>query len=507
MTDTETKNGIIYCRVSSLEQVDGTSLESQERMCREYAKRENIFVCQVFIERGESAKTADRTEFIKAITFCSQKKNPVRYFIVYKLDRFARNQYDHVSVQQTLKKHGTELRSVTEPIGNNPMGKMMEGILSTFAEFDNNVRTERSVNGMRERIKQGIWVWRTPLGYYRPAKGSNIAPDPILASYVRMAFEQYAKGSYTYESLAAYLNKRGFQTKQGNKAIPQLIEKILKNPLYCGIIRIWDMEYKGTFEPVITEQLFYQCQGKPNTRRNIKHHSQNSEFPLRRIALCSICKAPLTGSTSSGRHGRKYAYYHHHKQNCGYAKFIPKETFEQLFVEYLNELSPSLQFEKLFKAIVLDIWKNNFKNFDKTNEQVRKEIKMLEQERQRIFELHRSGVYSDAEFVEQKSIVRKKLADKEMLIHNTRNEEFNMEEALDYCFGFIRESSATWLKLEKKPESRLRFQKLIFEENVEFSDEGFGNGKLTPIYALYQEYLTNESSLLTLRGIEPRFRP
>ena len=38
----EIKNGIIYCRVSSLEQVDGTSLESQERVCQEYAKRENI---------------------------------------------------------------------------------------------------------------------------------------------------------------------------------------------------------------------------------------------------------------------------------------------------------------------------------------------------------------------------------------------------------------------------------------------------------------------------------
>ena len=73
----ELKNGIIYCRVSSLEQVDGTSLESQERMCKEYAKRENVNVLQIFIERGESAKTADRTEFIKAISLCSNKKNKV----------------------------------------------------------------------------------------------------------------------------------------------------------------------------------------------------------------------------------------------------------------------------------------------------------------------------------------------------------------------------------------------------------------------------------------------
>ena len=76
--NTEVKKAIIYCRVSSPEQVEGTSLESQERMCREYAKREGISALEVFIDRGESAKTADRTEFIKAISFCSQKKNEVK---------------------------------------------------------------------------------------------------------------------------------------------------------------------------------------------------------------------------------------------------------------------------------------------------------------------------------------------------------------------------------------------------------------------------------------------
>src|SRR5665213_792227 len=232
------KRGVIYCRVSSLEQVDGTSIESQERMCKEYAKREGIEVLEVFIERGESAKTADRTEFMKAIAFCSNKKNNVSVFIVYKLDRFARNQSDHISVRETLKKYKTELRSVTEPINETPMGKMMEGILSTFAEFDNNVRTERSVNGMRERMKQGVWVWRSPLGYYRPSSKVNITPDSEIAPYIKLAFEEYAKGTYTYDSLSKFLNKRGLRSRYGKPIFPQLLEKILKNPIYCGIIRV-----------------------------------------------------------------------------------------------------------------------------------------------------------------------------------------------------------------------------------------------------------------------------
>ena len=501
--NTENKNGIIYCRVSSSEQVDGTSLESQERMCREYAKRENISVLQVFIDKGESAKTADRTEFLKAISFCSLKKNKVSYFIVYKLDRFARNQSDHISVRETLRKYQTELRSVTEPINESATGKLMEGILSSFAEFDNSIRTERCVNGMKERIKQGIWVWGAPMGYLRLQKGSNLSPDPKYAPYIIMAFNEYSKGTYTYESLATYLTERGCTTRQGRPLIPQLVEQIIKNPIYCGIIRVWDMEYKGKFEPLITEDLFYQCQSKGKKRISTPHLKENHMFPLRKIVVCEHCNQPMTGSQSTGRKGVKYPYYHHQKQLCTHAKFIPKESFEQMFVEYLQEINPSLKYEKLFKAIVLDIWKNNFKNYDEQNGRVRKEMERLESQRQKIFDLHRDGIYSNQEFVEQKNLLSKQISAKSLLIQNTTDKSFNMDEALTYCFNFVRDTAGSWQSYKDDLEKRLRFQKFIFEDIVPFSGEKFGTAKLTPIYSIYQDYLTNPSSLVDPSGLEP----
>jgi hypothetical protein len=284
-----------------------------------------------------------------------------------------------------------------------------------------------------------------------------------------------------------------------------MMEKILKNPLYCGIIRVWDIETKGVFEPIISEELFYQCQGGKNSR-NTPHLTKNPNFPLRRLVVCEKCQKYLTGSTSHGR-GGKYPYYHHHKQDCPVAKFIPKEHFEQQFVEYLYTITPSKEFEEVFKAIVLDIWKNNFKKFDEENERVRKEIKNLEQQRQRIFDLHQEKVYTDQEFIEQKDLIGKKIVQKLSLIHERKHKEFDMDEALDYCFGFIRNTAQTWLDFEKEPEKRLRFQNLIFEENLPYSGEAFGTAKLTPIYSLYQQYLHDPSTLVTLRGIEPRFQP
>ncbi len=499
------RNGIVYCRVSSLEQVDGTSLESQERMCREYAKREGITVLEVFVDRGESAKTADRTEFLKAISFCSQKKNKVDYFIVYKVDRFARNQEDHIGVRAKLKQYGTALRSVTEPIDSTPMGKMMEGILSTFAEFDNNVRTERSTNGMRERFKQGIWCWQAPIGYTRLEKGGNLIPDEKYARYVRMAFEEYAHGTHTYKSLAKLLNSRGYRSGIGSHAIPQQMEKMLKNSLYCGIIRVWDLEQKGNFEPLISEQLFNQCQRTGRKHKSFSMVAKNPNFPLRKLVICAHCGDPMTGSHSTGRMGKKYPYYHHHKQNCEYADSIPKDTLEEKFAKYLKEISPNFQYEKAFKEVVLDIWSNNTGKAFEQNIAIKNEIEKLQQKKSKIYDLLEEGVYSGEEFYRQRLEVTKLIAEKESLIVSIDSQDINMEEVLDDCFNKIRNSDKTWLEYEKDHEKRLRFQNFIFTGNLEFFGDKFETKKLSPIYSIYQHYLDDSSSLVTLRGIEPRF--
>src|SRR5690242_4776824 len=104
-------NGVIYCRVSSKEQIEGTSLESQEQACREYARAHNIETAKIFIERGESAKFADRTQLVELIDYCKANSGRVSVLLVWKIDRFARNVADHFSVKATLQKYGVNVVS------------------------------------------------------------------------------------------------------------------------------------------------------------------------------------------------------------------------------------------------------------------------------------------------------------------------------------------------------------------------------------------------------------
>ena len=67
-------NAIIYTRVSSDEQVKGTSLEYQEQICRQYCSTKGIEVLNVFREEGVSAKTAERLELLRAMEYCRRHK-------------------------------------------------------------------------------------------------------------------------------------------------------------------------------------------------------------------------------------------------------------------------------------------------------------------------------------------------------------------------------------------------------------------------------------------------
>ncbi len=493
------KTCVIYCRVSSKDQVDGTSLGSQERLCREYAERNKLKVLKVYIEKGESAKTANRTEFNKALLFCSDKKKDVTFFVVYKLDRFARNQEDHVMVRALLKKAGTDLRSVTETIDESPIGKAMEGMMSVFAELDNNMRTERTKQGMLERVKQGIWVWQAPLGYYRPTKGSNIMPEPKSCDLIRLGFEEYSKGIYTFKAIAKFLNERGLTTRMGKPLTPQFMEKLLRNHIYYGHIEIWG-GHKGAFEAIISENLFRKCQPDyKNSPHASPRSANNPMFPLRKLTVCDECETSLTGSTSVNRHGSKYPYYHHQHAGCGKTKSIPKETFEQLFIEYLDAINPDKRYEKLFKAVVLDIWKNNHKSIDDQNANIRREIATLEAERQKVFEFHRSGKYSDDDFLEQKRLVDNKIIQKRNLMQDKQEEEFEMNEALEHCFKYVRTTAKSWIDADYA--TKLRLQRMIFTGSVKYNGEKFGTPDLRLVYKINQHSRADKSSLVALRRI------
>jgi site-specific DNA recombinase len=103
-------SAVIYTRVSTVKQTSNLSLATQEETCRDYCRRQGWSVAAVFTEKGESAKTADRTELNELLAYCRQHRGGVRFVVVYQLSRFARDSHDHHVLRAHLAKLGTGLR-------------------------------------------------------------------------------------------------------------------------------------------------------------------------------------------------------------------------------------------------------------------------------------------------------------------------------------------------------------------------------------------------------------
>ncbi len=339
-------NAVIYCRVSSKEQVDGTSLESQELACKEYAARSSLNVVRTFIERGESAKFADRPQLLEMLSFSKDRGHKIEQLLVWKVDRLARNVGDHFNIKAALGKYGVRVVSVTEPIDAKPEGKLLETILAGFAQFDNDIRAARCIQGMRRKIQEGLFPWGAPLGYKsanRPGSKKTLpdVPDYPVFGIIQKGLEEFAVGGLTKAQLMRVLTERGLRTKRGKPLTNQAIDWLLADSFYAGIVRDpWSgEEFQGKHIPAISQETFRKIQRVIAGRgRSVPHLAVRDEFPLRTFARCGNCEATLTGSFSRGRSAR-YPYYRCFRRGCDAQASYPLAEVHREFAGFLNALS------------------------------------------------------------------------------------------------------------------------------------------------------------------------
>lgn len=504
--------GIIYTRVSSDEQIKGTSLDFQEEICRNYCKDRGIEVLAVFREEGASAKSADRKEFLRAIELCRKNKGKIEAFVVAKVDRFARNTEDHFYVRKTLLDYGVTLHSVTEPIGNNPTEKFIETVLAGSAEFDNAVRRQRCVDGMSERINSGIFPWKPPIGYAcgqakkrGEKKTEPDKPDEEVFPIIQRGLREYARGQVTQTELASLFDDWGLDRHRGQKTKVQFVSGLLFKHLrfYAGIVfNPWSKEeIRGLHKPMIDEEEYYKIRMRMSGKGvKITRHKVNPSFPLRKTILCGECGKAVTASVSHGT-GGAYPYYHCFTKGCPmYCKSLSVETVAQDFVKKLREITPKKKELEFFKATILDLWKEKGGYFEGEAKRYEKEITTLEEKRKRIFEMREDGSYTKEEFTERKAEVDNELIASRISRSESRIEQFDAEASLTYAERYISDLGRQWTDLPAHLYPR--FQKLVFPEGIPYTkNKGFGTAKLGLIFEINETSYAQKSDLVDLARI------
>ena len=291
----------------------------------------------------------------------------------------------------------------------------METILAGFAQFDNDIRAIRTVQGMQQRLREGIWPWKPPCGYLPPKIGKKTRPDqpdPRSFEPIQKAWKLFLTGAYKKADILRLLHTWGIRAYQGRLITAQTLDHLFANPYYAGVLHDpWiGAEYTGRHTPMVSAEEFARVQeivaGRSNTE---PHHRLNDDFPLRGLVRCPSCEQLMTGYFAQGRRQR-YPYYKCFRAQC------PTRTKSYTASTVHDEFSRILSHSSVQPEAVLSLVGEILKAHSEKTEQAvkavarrKEEAKRLMAQLQELISMRTARMVSDEEFTIQRERLRLQL--------------------------------------------------------------------------------------------------
>ena len=349
--DLGVQNCVIYTRVSSKEQMDtNQSLEWQKKYCVEYAIKNKLDVRGFFGGTYESAKSDERKEFTRMLKFVKASKEKISYILVYSLDRFSRTGDSAIFIASELKKTGVNIMAVTQPIDTNShAGALQQNIQFIFGKYDNDLRRQKTIDGMREKLLRGEWIGNAPTGYsFVKGAATQTLVFNEKGEGMKQAFTWRANGM-TYEQIIEKLKVLGISMPK------QTLGDILRNPFYCGFIShnlLHGEVIKGKHPALIDEDLFLRANELKKTD-GFKVNKANDNLPLKVFVKDAETGAPFTGYIV-----KKKGLYYYKVNRIGIKINRSVKIMHNKFEELLSNYTVNTAFVEPLEKQLRNTWEN-----------------------------------------------------------------------------------------------------------------------------------------------------
>ena len=479
---------IAYTRVSSQRQVDeGNSLSVQKKHILEYADKNGFEIMKIFEERGESAKNTDRTQLQAMLKFMVENHRNIDALIIYKVDRLARNNEDYYELKQILRKLKIRLYSVIERFEDDIAGHAMEGMLSIFAQFDNENRAKVCRNGMVSAIQEGRYIRPAPRGY-RNGRDVNNKPNILLSDNkelvdaLAMSWTLINAGMSCTE---ARLKVNARLKQIGEKPIPKAsFSDMVHNEIYIGIIHAFGLVVDSPTVPhLVDRDLFYQVQAiiAKEKKRGNRYSKYNPAYPLRGLLFCKHGHR----MTASAPRGRKNHYPKYCCQKCrgAAAANYDVDTVNGQYKEYISNITID---DDAF-TILQESLKANAEQLEQSAEVATRhwneELERIQKKREILAEKLISGAIPDASARKMFEKYDKAELEAKSELLSIRSENDDADELLTLSYERLSDLNRTLDEIQD-PERRFRFQKWLFPDGLIYDGEKFGTAKMPWIYRL-----------------------
>jgi site-specific DNA recombinase len=333
---------VAYLRVSSASQVEGHSLDAQERLFHDLCRNRGWEALRVYREEGKSAHVeaiARRPVFRQLLEDAG--KHTFDVVVVHTLDRWSRNLKVTIESIGILSRHNVGLVSITENLGwSTPEGRLTAHMVGVMAQFYSESLGKHVSKGLDQRAHEGKHTGGIPFGYEscwdkgekgekscrcKPEHPGGVHIHPTEGPAVTELFKCYSTGVTTLSQLAGALNEHGFRTRNmhrlpdanGNLANgPRLfttasVRGILHNPFYAGQVQYKGKLMPGAHEPLVSHEVFDLVQEvlrRNSGRSETLHPRPEREYLLKGIIRCAYCGMPMWAQTY--KNGRRYYREH-----------------------------------------------------------------------------------------------------------------------------------------------------------------------------------------------------
>ena len=378
----EGKRYISYKRVSTEMQVDGFSLEGQNNRIIRFGEREEMVCVGEYEDAGKSGKSIEGRPDFKRMLADIENGLEVDYVLVYKLSRFGRNAADILNSLALIQSYGVELICVEEGIDSSQTsGKLLISVLSAVAEIERENILEQTMNGRKEKARQGGWNGGpAPYGY--SLKDNKLIIDEKESEIIKTIYHKFLYENIGYSGIAKYLNLQGVD-KNPRKSTQTLwwsahfVKIILDNPVYCGKIAFGRRtrekvkgtrnEYRTVFaddyilcngkhEAIIDEEMWQKAQEKRKKTgiKPVSRIGRDRVHLLTGLIRCPKCGGLMycnrtTWKNKDGSYHDVYYYYCGNSKAdrghlCDYRAKLRKTDIEPYVVEAIKDLVRDEQF-------------------------------------------------------------------------------------------------------------------------------------------------------------------
>lgn len=456
------KNAVIYTRVSTKEQADNNlSLETQKKSCLQYAERNGYTVLESFGGTFESAKTDERKHFNNMLQFVKRSKQKVSLIIVYSVDRFSRSGANAIYIANQLKEQGISVHSVSQPTdATTASGSLQQNIQFIFSEYDNQLRREKCMAGVKEKLLSGIWCCSPPIGYdIVRSNGQKKIVCNSIAPHIKQAFLWKANDQLNNTEIHKRLVAKGIKISH------QRVCDMFINPFYCGLITHKALNgeiIEGTQEKLISKELFLKVNSVLGQKKQgYKIKEINDEIPLKRFIKCSSCGHYLRGYLA---YKNKKYYYKCNTIGCNSNKRADElhNTFLQLMGQYSIPLNEDFSF--LIKKEMIALYHQMTEETEQKKIELMQQVKKINAQLERLEERYILEEIDKEMFAKYKQKFTTERGQIEQEMAKGINRVSNLEKCIETAIQFSAKLPSMWTFGGYEAKQKLQY--LLFPEGI-----------------------------------------